>query len=55
MDLVTRFDGIVRQLINLREPVTPAQLYHRFWKPLFSRNALIVSSWPRRYTQIPSR
>jgi hypothetical protein len=30
MDLVTRFDGIVRQLNNLREPVTPAQLYHRF-------------------------
>jgi hypothetical protein len=30
MDPVTRFDGIVRQLNNLREPVTPAQLYHRF-------------------------
>jgi hypothetical protein len=30
MDLVTRFDGIVRQLNNLREPVTPVQLYPRF-------------------------
>jgi hypothetical protein len=30
MDLVTRFDGIVRQLHNLGEPVTPAQLYQRF-------------------------
>jgi hypothetical protein len=30
MDLVSRFDGIVRQLENLGEPVTPAQLYHRF-------------------------
>jgi hypothetical protein len=30
MDLVTRFGGIVRQLQNLGEPVTPAQLYHRF-------------------------
>jgi hypothetical protein len=30
MDLVTRFDGIVRHLQNLGEPVTPAQLYHRF-------------------------
>jgi hypothetical protein len=30
MDLVTRFDGIVRQLLNFVEPVTPAQLYHRF-------------------------
>jgi hypothetical protein len=31
MALVTRFDGIVRQLHNnLGEPVTPAQLYHRF-------------------------
>jgi hypothetical protein len=30
MDLVTLFDGIVRQLQNLGEPVTPAQLYHRF-------------------------
>jgi hypothetical protein len=30
MDLVTRFDGIVRQLNNLGEPVTSAQLYHRF-------------------------
>jgi hypothetical protein len=30
MDPVTRFDGIVRQLHNLGEPVTPAQLYHQF-------------------------
>jgi hypothetical protein len=30
MDLVTHFDDIVRQFHNLGEPVTPAQLYHRF-------------------------
>jgi hypothetical protein len=35
MDLVTRFDGIVRQFYNLEEPVTPAQLYHRFLEASF--------------------
>jgi hypothetical protein len=38
MDLVTCFDGIVHQLPNLGEPVTPAQLFHRFLEASLQSN-----------------